>query len=238
MKLECQRPRVFAESKIILKEAPRKMGRHRRRSFELLLIIVIASLCFGNSAHCAEAKSNGRSASDLHTDANAGMKLSPVPLNLHGRDPALVGRGSYLVNVVGGCGDCHSYPKYLRGGDPFQGEKHAPVAAQLNTKHYLAGGFCLGSVMSSNITPDADTGDPANLTLQQFDTVMRTGVAPDSGSTLLHEMPWPNYHNMSARDIKAIYEYLSAIPHAEPCNNSCPPKYRNTPDCPQPAPPQ
>jgi len=29
-------------------------------------------------------------------------------------------------------------------------------------------------------------------------------------------MPWPVYQSMTDRDLKAIYEYLSAIPHAEP----------------------
>ncbi|MGH7985643.1 MAG: cytochrome C [Candidatus Binataceae bacterium] len=214
------------------------MHRHLRLAFNLLLALVIASIWFNNSARGAEAKSNGVTASDAKAEVEAGLKMSPVPLNLHGRDRALAGRGSYLVNAVAGCADCHSYPKYLRGGDPFQGDARAPVAAKLNTRHYLAGGFCLGPVMSSNITPDADTGNPANLTSQQFDTVMRTGVAPDSGSKLLQQMPWPEYHDMSKRDLKAIYEYLSAIPHAEPCNDSCPPKYTNSSDCPRPAPPQ
>ena len=32
---------------------------------------------------------------------------------------------------------------------------------------------------------------------------------------LLQVMPWPAYA-MTAHDLRAIYEYLSAIPHAEP----------------------
>ncbi|HYL99596.1 MAG TPA: hypothetical protein VEZ90_11630, partial [Blastocatellia bacterium] len=32
----------------------------------------------------------------------------------------------------------------------------------------------------------------------------------------LPESPAPVVHNMTDRDIRAIYEYLSAIPHAEP----------------------
>ncbi|HEY0766382.1 MAG TPA: hypothetical protein VGD47_00375, partial [Steroidobacteraceae bacterium] len=35
--------------------------------------------------------------------------------------------------------------------------------------------------------------------------------APFDG-TLLQIMPWPIYQNMSDRDLRAIYEYLSAIP--------------------------
>jgi hypothetical protein len=33
---------------------------------------------------------------------------------------------------------------------------------------------------------------------------------------LLRVMPWPVYQSMSDGDLRAIYEYLSAIPHAEP----------------------
>jgi hypothetical protein len=29
-------------------------------------------------------------------------------------------------------------------------------------------------------------------------------------------MPWPTFGKMSERDLRAIYEYLRAIPHAEP----------------------
>jgi hypothetical protein len=29
-------------------------------------------------------------------------------------------------------------------------------------------------------------------------------------------MPWTVYQSMTDRDIQAIYEYLSSIPHAEP----------------------
>jgi hypothetical protein len=36
-----------------------------------------------------------------------GFEIAPVPLNLRGKDPALVGLGSYLV-TSGGCNDCHT----------------------------------------------------------------------------------------------------------------------------------
>jgi hypothetical protein len=29
-------------------------------------------------------------------------------------------------------------------------------------------------------------------------------------------MPWPVYRHMTDRDLRAIYEYLASIPHAEP----------------------
>lgn len=84
----------------------------------------------------------------------------------------------------------------------------------INAEHYLAGGRQFGPFTSPNITPDVH-GLPAGLTFQEFLEVMRTGHDPDDGD-LLQVMPWPVYAKMTTRDLKAIYEYLSAIPHAEP----------------------
>jgi hypothetical protein len=138
-----------------------------------------------------------------------GFRIAPVPLRLKGRNRDLVGLGSYIVNAQAGCNDCHTNPSYAPGGDPFQGEPE-----QVNAENYLAGGRAFGPFISRNITPQAD-GLPAGLTFQEFRTVMRTGRDPHDGD-LLQVMPWPVYRNMTQRDLKAIYEYLSAIPHAEP----------------------
>ena len=51
-----------------------------------------------------------------------GFQISPVPLNLQGKDLALVGLGSYIVNGQGGCNDCHTNPPYAEGGNPFLGQ--------------------------------------------------------------------------------------------------------------------
>jgi hypothetical protein len=53
---------------------------------------------------------------------------------------------------------------------------------------------------------------------------MRTGEdldkappnVPSADHDLLQVMPWPVYQGMAERDLRAIYEYLRAIPHAEP----------------------
>src|ERR1700682_1032878 len=68
-----------------------------------------------------------------------GYKIAPVPLNLDGRDVFLVGWGSYLVNAVGGCNDCHTEPSYIPGGDPYRGQPK-----QINTAAYLGGGRMFG----------------------------------------------------------------------------------------------
>lgn len=147
---------------------------------------------------------------DFDSRVLRGFKIAPVPLELRGLNPALVGLGSYIVNAQGGCNDCHTSPSYAAGGDPFLGQPE-----QINKARYLAGGVPFGPFISRNITPRAN-GLPANLTFEQFREVMRKGTdfknRHPAISPLLQVMPWPVYGKMSALDIRAMYEYLRAIP--------------------------
>jgi hypothetical protein len=139
-----------------------------------------------------------------------GRDIAPVELNLKGKNRALAYLGSYIVNAQGGCNDCHTNPSYASGGNPFLGEEEL-----INTEHYLAGGRSFGpTLVSANITPDAQ-GRPAGLTRDEFIELMRTGHDPDDNH-ILQVMPWPVYGKMNDHDLRAIYEYLSAIPPAEP----------------------
>jgi hypothetical protein len=149
-----------------------------------------------------------------------GYQIAPVPLDLHGKDLVLVGLGSYIVNAAGGCNDCHTSPPYASGGDPFAGEEKA-----VNAARYLAGGTPFGdptdpnTPVSRNLTPRAN-GRPANLTWPQFRLTMTTGIDlknrpphfPSADKDLLQVMPWPVFQDLSDRDLRAIYEYLRAIP--------------------------
>jgi len=145
---------------------------------------------------------------DNESAIQRGYAIAPVPLNLVGKNRALVGLGSYIVNS-GGCNDCHTNPAYAPGGSPFLGQ-----AEEINTAQYMAGGrlFPPSPFKSANITPDA-SGKPAGLTLEQFITTLRTGHNPlDPPGTLLQVMPWPVFGKKTDGDLRAIYEYLSAIP--------------------------
>jgi hypothetical protein len=141
-----------------------------------------------------------------------GFELAPVPLDLTGKNPALVGLGSYLVNTLH-CSDCHTHPQFEPGGNPFLGEPE-----QINAENYLAGGRPFGPFTSRNITPRAGTGLPAGYTLEEFTHVMRTGEDLKNRhpeiSPLLQVMPWPWYKDLTDREMRAIYEYLRAIPSA------------------------
>ncbi len=169
-----------------------------------------------------------------------GFAIAPVDLNLSGKNRALVGLGSYIVNAQGDCNGCHSAgpaTEFAKGGNPYFGQP-----TTVNPKTYLGGGRDFGPfpgpgpfphIISRNLTPD-NTGRPeGGNTFEQFKTIIRTGIdtdnvhptctgAPDGKciplpfhGSLLQIMPWPIYQNMTDHDLRAIYEYLSAIPCVE-----------------------
>ena len=177
----------------------------------------------------AKAQSGGDSRVEI------GLAAAPVPLNLANKNLALVGLGSYYVNVVGDCNGCHSAgppTQYAKGGNPYMNQPK-----QVNAATYLGGGRNFGplipnsaSIISRNLTPDSSGVPIGGDSFDQFVQVIRTGVDPDhlhppcSGTVnagcipapfdgnLLQIMPWPGLKDLSDNDLRAIYEYLSTIP--------------------------
>src|ERR1700730_4738594 len=70
-----------------------------------------------------------------------GYEIAPVHLNLKGKDWALVGLGSYLVNTTG-CNDCHTWPNWADGHNPYLPGQQPE---QINTMGYMAGGRPFGA---------------------------------------------------------------------------------------------
>jgi len=189
------------------------------------------------------AGSGGVRADEHHSDSSdprvqRGFEIAPVPLNLAGKDRALVGLGSYLVNAASACNDCHTasaQTEFAPGGNPYLGQ---PVVVNQST--YLGGGRDLGPlipgtphIVSRNLTPDK-TGKPeGGRSFAEFREILRTGVdldhlhptcsatittgclPPPFDGNLLQIMPWPSFQNFTDHDLRAIYEYLSAIPCIE-----------------------
>lgn len=171
---------------------------------------VAALLCVGHAA--AQKENDGDNNDATESEVRRGLEIAPVPLNYAQKNRKLVGLGSYIVNAQGACNDCHTWPSYKPGGDPFRGQPE-----QINTDHYLAGGRPFGpGVTSANITPDVATGLPAGLTFDEFAQTLRTGHDPDGSGRLLQVMPWPVFGKMTDQDLRAVYAYLRAVPHAEP----------------------
>ncbi len=115
-------------------------------------------------------------------------------------DTAQLQRGARVVEA-GDCAVCHTRP----GGE------------------YLAGGLPLvtpfGTLYSTNITPDAETGI-GQWSLPAFERAMRQGIARD-GHLLYPAFPYVHYRRMSAADIADAYAYLMSGPavHAPAAQN-------------------
>ena len=109
-----------------------------------------------------------------------------LTLPLHAT-PTQIEQGKYVAQL-GDCIACHT----ARQGQVMAG------GLELSTP--------MGTIYSSNITPDRDTGI-GNYSFEQFDKVMREGVTP-AGMNLYPAMPYPSYAKMSAEDMRALYAYL------------------------------
>jgi thiosulfate dehydrogenase len=103
------------------------------------------------------------------------------------KDSALIKRGEYIAQL-GDCVACHTATK----GATMAGGRELATP--------------MGTIYSTNITPDAETGI-GKYTFEQFDRVMRRGVAAD-GHNLYPAMPYPSYAKTSDEDMRALYAYL------------------------------
>ncbi len=102
-------------------------------------------------------------------------------------DAAQVERGRYLARVAN-CAACHT------------GTEGAPFAGGLPIR------TAVGTVYSTNITPDAANGI-GGYSLEDFDRAVRHGVAR-GGKRLYPAMPYPSYARMTQQDVAALYAYL------------------------------
>src|SRR6516225_1376004 len=76
-----------------------------------------------------------------------GFAIAPVPLNLVGKNRALVGLGSYIVNAQADCNGCHTLNpavEYTGTGNPFLLSPPFSGRVTVDPSHYLAGGFDFG----------------------------------------------------------------------------------------------
>lgn len=174
-------------------------------------LLATLAAAVGLLTNAAVAHDEGRGDDDgVSARVRIGFAIAPVPLNLRGKNRDLVGLGSYIVNAAGACNDCHTHPTFMPGGDPYRGQPEV-----INSEQYLTGGRLFGPFKSANLTPD-QWGRPAGLTFPEFKSTIRTGLDPDGDRSplppLLQVMPWPVYAKLSDRDLRAIYEYLRAIP--------------------------
>lgn len=121
------------------------------------------------------------------------QNASSVPADPNGQPSAssadhasLVHAGQYLAQA-GDCIACHT----AKNGAPFAGG--------------LSFATPIGTIYSSNITPDKDTGI-GGWTFEAFDNAVRKGYTPEH--SLYPAMPYPNYARLSEQDMRALYAYF------------------------------
>ena len=103
----------------------------------------------------------------------------------------LIERGRYL-SIVGNCATCHT----VEGGEPMAGG--LPFETPF------------GTLYSTNITPDAETGI-GEWTAEEFLASMRLGVRPD-GTHLYPAFPYPSFTKVTDDDVIALFAYIRSVP--------------------------
>jgi mono/diheme cytochrome c family protein len=110
---------------------------------------------------------------------------------------AELARGKYVFGATGGCG-CHTVPKgpVNAGGRRYDGS--------------------FGTVYSSNITPDKETGI-GTWTDEQIITATRLGRRAN-GERLIPVHPYTTFNGMAAEDLKALVAFLRSVPPVKRTN--------------------
>jgi mono/diheme cytochrome c family protein len=104
---------------------------------------------------------------------------------------AQIARGEYLAQA-GDCVACHTAP----GGKLFAGGHPMPTP--------------FGTLYTSNVTPDKDTGI-GKWSADQFYATMHTGRFPDGG-LLYPAMPFASYTKITRADSDAIFAFMQSVP--------------------------
>ncbi|WP_338069340.1 cytochrome c [Paraburkholderia phosphatilytica] len=117
-------------------------------------------------------------------ESPASQHPSPLPSD---NAAATLHRGAELA-AIGDCAVCHT----ASHGAPFAGGR------PLDTP--------FGTIWSTNITPDRDTGIGA-WSLDAFTRAMRRGMSRD-GHLLYPAFPYPHFTHMTDADIAAVYAFL------------------------------
>jgi mono/diheme cytochrome c family protein len=162
----------------------------------LVVIVALAALAWKTFSPGPMAFAGGSTVAlaDYHAADPTG-----VPADLANTD--IVRRGEYLARAAD-CMVCHTAPD----GAEYAGG--------------LAFATLFGTLYSTNITPDKETGI-GNYTDQDFLNAVQGGGRPD-GTRLYPAMPFPSYTYMTDNDALAIKAYLFSLPtvHAAAVENT------------------
>jgi hypothetical protein len=162
----------------------------------------------------AHAQDNGlpaaaQAANSEQAEIAIGWQIAPAFLKTQGKDPALVGLGSFIVNAQADCNGCHTSDpanEYTFTHNPYLLSPPSSPPAAYNQATYLNGGSNFGpvgpgivldpnsplyagpglgpNIISRNLTPDFSGNPEGGNDLQTFINILRTGHDFDS----LHPM--------------------------------------------------
>ena len=120
----------------------------------------------------------------------AGLLLALAALTMPAQAQDAVARGRYLA-ILGDCAGCHTQPHGLAfaGGLPFDAQ--------------------FGTVYSTNITPDKQTGI-GNWTADQFYDAIHDGAAAD-GTHLYPALPYVYFSRIDRQDTDDLFAYLRSL---------------------------
>lgn len=134
--------------------------------------------------------------------ATVAMPIRPAIAPIPRPDPtaysaATIEQGRRLA-ALGACETCHTAP----GGEPYAG------GLSIETP--------FGAVMTTNVTPDPETGIGA-WSYPAFERAMREGIHRD-GTHLYPAFPYASFAKASDADLEALYAFLMAQPAVRQIN--------------------
>jgi len=131
----------------------------------------------------------GNQDNDDESKIKQGFAIAPVKLNLKGRNRALVGLGSYIVNAQADCNGCYTLSpavEYTPPGNPYLLSPPFSGKVTVDPTHYLAGGQDFGPfpggpgsiphLYSRNLTPDKTGLPEGGHTFEEFVQIIRHGT--------------------------------------------------------------
>ncbi len=194
----------------------------------LFLLLLGAAVSCGEDEKAGGAPATGGTAGSAGTAGSGGRAGTGGTSGDAGDDGAAaaqVARGSYLVNVVAACGDCHTprtpsgtfdETKKLSGVDCFVD----PVPADAN----------LGCLSTANLT-NHETG-LKNRSDTEIKDMFLNGRRPD-GKFLHPIMPYYVLGNMNGADADAIVAYLRTLPAVDHTVTNAQAPFLNPPQAPR-----
>ena len=120
---------------------------------KVILVAVGAIALAVVTNHSLGVQAQNSQVNDEATLVRIGFQIAPVPLNLEGKNTALVGLGSFIVNAQADCNGCHTAGgppnfNFANNGNPYFLNQALGTKTEPTT--YLAGGTPFGQAVPAS----------------------------------------------------------------------------------------